>query len=79
MKKRILAAVLALVMGATLFTGCNSSVADKSESISALPTDNKYGLRENVEDGAILQCFSWSFKTIEESLEDIAMAGYSAI
>ena len=55
MKKRILAAVLALVMGATLFTGCNSSVADKSESISALPTDNKYGLRENVEDGAILQ------------------------
>lgn len=79
MKKRLLAAVLALAMGATLFTGCNSSVADKSESISAIPTDNKYGLRENVEDGAILQCFSWSFKTIEESLEDIAMAGYSAI
>lgn len=79
MKKKLLAAVLALVMGATLFTGCNSNTGNGAVNDSAIPTDNYYGLRENVKDGAILQCFSWSFATIEESLEDIAMAGYSAI
>lgn len=42
-------------------------------------SDNPYGLTDEVADGTILHCFSWSFKTIEESLEDIAMAGYSAI
>lgn len=46
---------------------------------SAELSDNPYGLTDDVADGAILHCFSWSFKTIEESLEDIAMAGYSAI
>ena len=38
-----------------------------------------YGLAENVADGTILHCFAWSFKTIEESLEDIATAGFSTI
>ena len=46
---------------------------------SANLSDNPYGLTDEVADGTILHCFSWSFKTIEESLEDIAMAGYSAI
>ncbi len=38
-----------------------------------------YGLAENIADGTILHCFSWSFKAIEESMEDIATAGFSAI
>lgn len=29
--------------------------------------------------GTILQCFAWSFNTINESMEDIAHAGYAAI
>lgn len=53
--------------------------AGSMESGELQPSDNPYGLRENVEDGAILHCFAWSFATIEESLEDIAMAGYSAV
>lgn len=46
---------------------------------SATPSDNPYGLTEETADGTILHCFAWSFKTIEESLEDIAMAGFSTI
>ena len=78
-KKKVLAMLLSLLMGASLFTGCGTGSSNTGENASAIPSENEYGLRENVEDGAILHCFSWSFKTIEESLEDIAMAGYSAI
>lgn len=71
----------ALFLAAVLFTGalsaCGSATQDKG--VSAEPTSNVYGLRESVEEGAILHCFAWSFQTIEESLEDIAMAGYSAV
>lgn len=38
-----------------------------------------YGLTENIEDGTILHCFSWSFKTITASMEDIATSGFSTI
>ncbi len=38
-----------------------------------------FGLAENIEDGVILHAFCWSFKTIKESMADIAAAGYTAI
>ena len=76
MKKKLLAAGLTFTLLAGSLVGCNSEDAQKE---TAIPTDNYCGLRDKVEDGAILHCFSWSFATIEESLEDIAMAGYSAI
>ena len=38
-----------------------------------------YGLTEKLEDGTILHCFCWSFETITNSMEDIAMAGYTSI
>ena len=76
MKKKLLAAGLTFTLLAGSLVGCNSEDAKKE---TAIPTDNYCGLRDKVEDGAILHCFSWSFATIEESLEDIAMAGYSAI
>ena len=47
--------------------------ADNSKTLSA---DN---LTEKIQDGAILHCFCWDFETIENSLEDIAAAGFSAI
>ena len=75
MKKKLLAAGLTITMLTGSLVGCNI----KKIGSEPIPTDNVYGLREEVADGAILHCFSWSFKTIEESLEDIAMAGYSAI
>lgn len=76
MKKKLLAAGLTFTLLAGSLVGCNSEDGQKE---TVIPTDNIYGLREEIADGAILHCFSWSFKTIEESLEDIAMAGYSAI
>ena len=65
--------IVSLVLCFSMLTSCT-----KEEAL-IIPTDNQFGLRDNIEDGAILHCFSWSFQTIEESLEDIALAGYSAI
>lgn len=42
-------------------------------------TTTESGLVENIADGAILHCWSWSFDTIRENLDDIAAAGFSAI
>lgn len=39
----------------------------------------KYGLTENIEDGAILHCWCWSFDTIKENIADIAAAGFTSI
>lgn len=81
MKKKLLALALSFALVMSLFIGCSSAQDAGQEAIESTiqPSDNPYGLRDNVEDGTILHCFSWSFETIEESLEDIAMAGYSAI
>ena len=90
-KTKFLALGMVVIMSVSLFAGCtktdgnstdtsNSTTNNNSSSgPSAIATDNPYGLRDNTEDGTILHCFSWSFKTITESMEDIAMAGYSSI
>ena len=92
-KKKIVALTMSAMMGISLFAGCgdnskkengnNSTTASTEQNNTNNPTanttDNAYGLRENTEDGTILHCFAWSFKTITESMEDIAMAGYSTI
>ena len=67
----ILCAVL-LTASAISLSSCGGS--EKSESGG---TD--YNLTEKIKDGTILHCFCWDFKTIENSLEDIAAAGYSTI
>lgn len=90
--KKLLALTLSAVMSASLLAGCGAedknadenqtTVANNDNSTdgnSVQANDNKYGLVANTKDGAILHCFAWSFKTIEESMEDIAMAGYSTI
>lgn len=35
--------------------------------------------RQKIQDGVILQCWCWSFKTIEENIPQIAQAGFTAI
>ena len=79
MKKKLLAISLTFAMLAGSLVGCGSNSGNTNIHGSAVPSDNAYGLREEVADGAILHCFSWSFKTITESMEDIAMAGFSTI
>ena len=38
-----------------------------------------YGLPDNIEDGAILHAWSWSFDTIYNAIPAIAAAGYTAV
>ncbi len=76
----------------TSTTNNETTSASTDETTSASTDDNQgsdapvitnvpegYGLTDNIADGAILHCFSWSFKTITESMEDIATSGFSAI
>ncbi len=56
-------------------TAASESGGDNSARISSGEFKNAV----NVEDGAILQAFSWDFNTIKKSLPDIAAAGYSAV
>lgn len=44
-----------------------------------LPTDNDANLANTVQDGLILHAWNWSYKTIEENLDDIYNAGYTTI
>ena len=89
-KKKLVALTMTAIMGISLFAGCsdnskngngdNSTTAsteqDTSKNPTAIPTDNAYGLRENTEDGTILHCFAWSFKTITS---DVLFASASVI
>lgn len=89
MKFRKIAALgLTVTLSASLalgLSGCGDS-SDTSENSTNASENNTvknvskdYGLTDDIKDGTILQCFCWSFNTIKESMEDIAMAGYSAI
>ena len=35
--------------------------------------------RQKIQDGTIIQCWCWSFKTIEENIPAIAEAGFTAV
>ena len=37
------------------------------------------GPKSSIKNGTILQCWCWSFKTIEEKLPEISAAGFTAI
>lgn len=74
MHKRIISITLSALLalgGAAVFAGCNNGGANEASTDFIHP--------ENMADGAILQAFSWDFKTIKNSLPDIAAAGFSAV
>ncbi len=74
------AATLALsgVMALSMAGGAFFSVpATKVNAESTLR--EKYGLKEDVQDGVILHAWDWSFENIRRSMKDIANAGYSAV
>lgn len=48
-------------------------------SVQAWASDNKYGLKDNIQDGVILHCFDWTYSQIQEELANIAAAGFSAV
>lgn len=49
------------------------------ESEAASYTGTNYGLCDNIRDGVILHCWSWSCNAIRENMKDIAEAGYTAV
>ena len=65
MKKTINYGLLMLVM---LFTMASNIFAD-----------NKYGLKDNIQDGVILHCFDWTVADIQEEIPNIAKAGFTAV
>lgn len=58
------------------FAGCANSNSGTDKKNSA-PTE--YAHADKIDDGTILQCFSWDFNTIKESMADIAASGYTAL
>ena len=65
MKKTVNYGLLMLVM---LFTMASNIFAD-----------NKYGLKDNIQDGVILHCFDWTLADIQEEIPNIAKAGFTAV
>ena len=65
MKKTINYGLLMLVM---LFTMASNIFAD-----------NKYGLKDNIQDGVILHCFDWTLADIQKEIPNIAKAGFTAV
>ena len=81
--KRILSVLLAsaLLTGtAVYFTGCsNSNQQSGSKDNNSTNASTEYAHADKVDNGTILQCFSWDFNTIKESMADIAASGYTAL
>ena len=41
--------------------------------------DNKYGLKDKIQDGVILHCFDWTLADIQAEIPNIAKAGFTAV
>ena len=89
-KKRFLSRILSFFLAAALvLSGAPAGLLPGSQTqdistVEAAQTSSasnaeKYGLAENIEDGAILHCWCWSFNTIRENMKDIAEAGFSTV
>lgn len=65
MKKTINYGLLMLVM---LFSMASNIFAD-----------NKYGLKDKIQDGVILHCFDWTLADIQAEIPNIAKAGFTAV
>lgn len=75
-RNRFISAALSVLLLLAAFS-CVAGAQPLSTSDST--PAGSYGLTENVEDGAILHAWCWSFQTIKENLENIAKAGFSAV
>jgi alpha-amylase len=71
--KRHLALLMLAVMGVQLLPVVGFAQPNSS------PTLNENGLTADVEDGAILHTWCWSYATVKENISEIAAAGFSAI
>ena len=79
MMKKIACSVMALFIAVTCMTVYRTtfSAAESAEKVSA-GTQSQYAQNE-IQGGAILHCFCWSYNEIRQNLAAIAQAGYSAV
>ena len=64
----------AIVIGAT-----SVPLSAATNETYAADLQSTYELVDDVQDGAILHCWNWSYKTIEDNMQLIAECGYSAL
>lgn len=79
--KRIFSGLLASAMltgTVVCLAGCSDNTETPNQNNPG-SVSTEYAHAENVKDGTILQCFSWDFNTIKESMADIAASGYTAL
>ena len=79
--KRVVPFFMAAMVGLTAVPALPTYAA----ALSSLDQDTiaanaeKYGLTKDIQDGAILHCWCWSFNTIKENMADIAAAGFTSV
>ena len=79
------AAVATAIGGVTVTTSAaqaatnRDSYADTVENSTFQAARAKYGLAEQMSEGATLHAWEWSFKTIEQHIPEIAAAGYTSV
>ena len=79
------AAVATAIGGVTVTTSAaqaatnRDSYADTVENSTFQAARAKYGLTEQMSEGATLHAWEWSFKTIEQHIPEIAAAGYTSV
>lgn len=79
-QKRFLSLLLALVLIASVFT-LPTAQAESLTDVSVTLADSTVSsaIPESIRDGVILHAFDWNLSVIEENLQAIADAGYTAV
>lgn len=81
--KKSLSVVLAVLIMLSAFavTFVNTPITAEASEITTntASAGNSYGLPENMNEGAILHAWCWSFNTIKENLPVIAESGYKSV
>lgn len=78
-RNRAISIFLSAALIFTVFSCAAVSAQQTDTTAAGVPAENSYGLTENIEDGAILHAWCWSFNTIKSNLKNIAQAGFSAV
>ncbi len=88
--KRLLSVLLAVVLvtscvavaSSVVASGANTELAATSayqDMLAQTSAENGYGLSSTVNDGTILQAWTWSYKNIEANLTTIAEQGFTTV
>lgn len=67
------------MLTAAVLAATSVPLSAAAKEVYAAGNQSAYELVDDVQDGAILHCWNWSYKTIEDNMELIAECGYSAL